>query len=400
MPKLVARRLTSLLFVLVALVGTVALPATADPSARLEEIAERQAELDRRLAEVNAKASRLLQTIGQLDARAADVEGDLASLDARLTKLTARIGVVSDRLTATQKRMTQLTEDLAELTLQFEESEDLFVARAIEAYKAGPSASFEGLLAAESITDLLTRFEYYESTLDSDAELLEEIDRMRTLIEDRRAEVDKRQTQIAADKRRLESHREAIQAVRTERGAALSALQQILGQKNDLLAQAEQKRREYLEAKAQFERESDHIRYLLSGGSTAPAGSGQLGWPAAGEVTSGYGWRTHPIFGDQRFHAGIDIGAPYGATVYASEAGTVAFVGAMSGYGNVIVVDHHNGLATTYNHLSAFSVGSGQTVGRGAPIGAVGCSGYCTGPHLHFEVRVNGDPVDPMPYLQ
>jgi murein DD-endopeptidase MepM/ murein hydrolase activator NlpD len=99
-------------------------------------------------------------------------------------------------------------------------------------------------------------------------------------------------------------------------------------------------------------------------------------------------------------HTGIDIGAPYGSGVFAAESGTVAFVGAMSGYGNVIVVDHGGGLATTYNHLSSFGVSRGQTVGSGATIGGIGCSGYCTGPHLHFEVRINGSPIDPMPYFQ
>ena len=108
----------------------------------------------------------------------------------------------------------------------------------------------------------------------------------------------------------------------------------------------------------------------------------------------------HPIFGDRRLHTGIDIGAPYGAPVWAADNGTVTYAGVMSGYGNVIVVDHGGGLATTYNHLSAFAVGTGQAVGRGQQVGNVGCSGYCTGPHLHFEVRINGTPVDPMPYLQ
>jgi murein DD-endopeptidase MepM/ murein hydrolase activator NlpD len=131
-----------------------------------------------------------------------------------------------------------------------------------------------------------------------------------------------------------------------------------------------------------------------------PTGGGQLLWPAAGPMTSAYGYRTHPIFGDTRLHAGIDIGAAYGAPVIASDSGSVVFAGVMSGYGNAIVIDHGGGLATTYNHLSAFTVSSGQSVRRGAQIGAVGCTGYCTGPHLHFEVRVDGAPVDPMPYLQ
>jgi murein DD-endopeptidase MepM/ murein hydrolase activator NlpD len=123
-------------------------------------------------------------------------------------------------------------------------------------------------------------------------------------------------------------------------------------------------------------------------------------WPAAGPITSGFGYRIHPIFGTRTLHTGIDIGAPYGAPVVAADSGTVIYAGTMSGYGNVVMVDHGGGISTLYGHLSAFSVGNGQSVGRGTRIASVGCTGYCTGPHLHFEVRINGTPVDPMPYLQ
>jgi murein DD-endopeptidase MepM/ murein hydrolase activator NlpD len=178
----------------------------------------------------------------------------------------------------------------------------------------------------------------------------------------------------------------------------------VLGEKQSILNQVESKKDQWQRIAEQLEQDAAQIQSLLSsGGSTssaAPGGTGQLAWPATGPITSPFGWRTHPIFGDTRFHEGLDIGAPYGAAVFAADSGTVVFAGVMSGYGNVLVVDHGGGLATAYAHLSAFQVSYGQSVARGQQIANVGCTGYCTGPHLHFEVRVNGSPVDPMPYLQ
>jgi murein DD-endopeptidase MepM/ murein hydrolase activator NlpD len=126
-------------------------------------------------------------------------------------------------------------------------------------------------------------------------------------------------------------------------------------------------------------------------------------WPADGPLTSRYGWRTHPIYGDQRFHAGIDIGAGYGTPVIAAESGTVVFAGEASGYGTLVLISHgtENGkdLATGYAHMSALLVTEGQRITRGQQVGRVGNEGNSTGPHLHFEVRLDGDPVDPLGYV-
>jgi murein DD-endopeptidase MepM/ murein hydrolase activator NlpD len=130
------------------------------------------------------------------------------------------------------------------------------------------------------------------------------------------------------------------------------------------------------------------------GGGSTGDGSSSSGfiWPVSGVVTSGFGWRWG------RMHEGIDISAPAGSTVRAVAAGTVIYAGWMGGYGNLTIVDHGNGLATAYAHQSAIYVGGGS-VSQGTAIGAVGCTGSCTGNHLHFEVRVNGSAVDPMGYL-
>jgi murein DD-endopeptidase MepM/ murein hydrolase activator NlpD len=126
---------------------------------------------------------------------------------------------------------------------------------------------------------------------------------------------------------------------------------------------------------------------------------GYLKWPVSGRISSPYGWRTHPIYGYRSFHTGIDIAAPYGTTVKSARSGEVLYVGVREAYGLIVIIDHGNSLATVYAHLSKAYVRAGQSVRTLSSIGAVGCSGWCTGPHLHFEVRLSGKPVNPMGWL-
>ncbi len=216
--------------------------------------------------------------------------------------------------------------------------------------------------------------------------------------------VEERKQLIAERKLKLKTDRAALAQVRVARAKVLRARRAIVADKSELLAGIRNNQTRLDRIERELEAQESRLQSILAAASSStgplPTGGGQFLWPASGPLTSGYGPRTHPIFGDVRMHTGIDIGAGYGAPVIASDSGEVAYVGAMSGYGNVVVIDHGGGLATTYNHLSSFGVTSGQSVARGQVIAGVGCTGYCTGPHLHFEVRINGSPVDPMPYLQ
>ncbi len=136
------------------------------------------------------------------------------------------------------------------------------------------------------------------------------------------------------------------------------------------------------------------------GAGSAPApGPGGFVRPVAAGVSSPFGYRVHPVTGATKLHAGMDFAAPAGTPIRAAAAGTVASAGWMGGYGYAVVIEHGNGLSTLYAHQSALWVRPGQTVAPGAPIGAVGSTGLSTGPHLHFEVRVGGQPVDPSAYL-
>jgi murein DD-endopeptidase MepM/ murein hydrolase activator NlpD len=134
-------------------------------------------------------------------------------------------------------------------------------------------------------------------------------------------------------------------------------------------------------------------------GGGSVVGTGQLVWPVNGTITSRFGVRQHPVFGDMRFHGGIDIGAAHGTTVVAADAGSVIISTYNSSYGNYIVISHGNGMTTLYAHLSTRSVSVGDSVSRGQQIGRVGSTGVSTGPHLHFEVSVNGTRVNPSAHL-
>lgn len=372
---------------------------------RLETTEQRKQRAQAKADRFAAEATRLSRKVAEIDEIAGRIQAEVNKLDGKMDRLNDRIEVVERDLTAAQQRLNFLTRELQGILSKLDKRTDLFTDRAVAAYMAGPTSHIEGLLSATTFNEVVDRTSYYESALDADSKLVSEIEVLRDGTEIKRDQVEEEEELIAAQKLALEADKADLAQILQERQSALDAQNAVLAQKEALLAGAESKKRQYLQVVAQLDADADRIQSILAARSAGavgalPVGGGQLLWPANGPLTSGYGYRTHPIFGDGRMHTGIDIGAAYGAPVIAADSGVVAYVGVMSGYGNVIVVDHGGGLATTYNHLSAFGVSSGQSVGRGMPIGNVGCTGYCTGPHLHFEVRINGSPVDPMPYLR
>ena len=200
-------------------------------------------------------------------------------------------------------------------------------------------------------------------------------------------------------------------AVRTNQVRALH--DELLASQNRLAAARATKRdalQNVKESKSEFVHEADGLQQASASlaarirsaqssslsysppGDVTPSATGLI-WPVNGPVTSPFGWRWG------RMHEGIDIGVGYGTPIQAAAAGRVVYAGWKCGYGNLVVIDHGGGISTAYGHQSSIAVGVGQVVSQGQMIGYVGCTGHCFGPHLHFEVRVNGTPVDPLGYL-
>lgn len=189
----------------------------------------------------------------------------------------------------------------------------------------------------------------------------------------------------------------------------VSSKQQLVAQKtsereaayNDALAEQERLDEEYNELMATSERIANMIRNLESGGTISSSSivSSGYAWPIAGEITSPFGWRVHPVFGTEKFHTGLDIAADYGDPIVASNSGTVIYADWMGGYGNAVMIDHGGGIVTLYGHNSSLAVYDGQQVAKGQIIAYAGSTGYSTGPHCHFEVRIHGEVTDPLDYL-
>jgi murein DD-endopeptidase MepM/ murein hydrolase activator NlpD len=414
---------------LLTLLAPIAAPAVAGPQERLHQVQAKQHAVSSRLNAADNEVQQLFGRVEAIDARRATLRSRISLLDDRLQVLNRRMAVMERRLAHTRKELAVLRLNLQAVADHLARQRRALAGRAVEVYKEGPASYLDSLLSTQTLSDLADTYEYYESASRTDEEIVARIRDLRALLEKRRMEVQGKKLAIEATTARLRRHRSETARIRSARAAALAAESRALAKKRGLLQAAKKRRAHYDSMLGELRRESQHIQQVLAAAAAraarraaaeaaarkaaaeaaapapaapslaAPSGSGQLAWPASGPVTSPFGYRVHPIFGVRLLHTGIDIGAPEGATVYAADDGIVAFVGGESGYGNVVAIDHGGGLATTYNHLSAFGVTTGQSVTRGEPIASVGCTGYCTGPHLHFEVRVNGVPVDPMPYL-
>jgi len=363
--------------VAVALVATLVAPAWAassDPRRDRDQARSRKAALAAQLsavkasdAELAAAVATLDRHIGQQSRRVADARQAVAAAEAELSRLQAK-------LTATQARMGELKTTLIE--------------RAIQAYIDPRRDLFEELMNSEDFGEVARKHALLDQVTSNDRDIIDQLNATREDIEDLRAA-----TQAAAAK--------AMQR-RSEAEAKLGELESsrtALRQKQDEL---DSRRRELLgEIRAQEqadarltaliqEQERSRLGQSVGGGAVSAQG---LIWPVRGVVTSEYGMRWG------RLHAGIDISAPTGTRIVAANGGVVIYAGAMSGYGNVIVIDHGGGFSTVYAHQSRLGVGDGASVGRGQLIGYVGSTGRSTGPHLHFETRVNGSARNPRNYL-
>ncbi len=333
-------------------------------------------------------------------------------LDAKVASLDARIAGVQSSLDGAEARLDQLSaqevaeeDHLGRLEGTLAGARAILSQRAVEAY-TNPTATgmADLLLRAHSLQEVSDSSGFMEAVVRAQRAAVKAVEADKALVEAQQRDVDARRDDALQARDKVVSHRAALDAARAEQDATRQQVASEVSTQQELVAQLAAARATYEAEIAALESQSRDLAAILrttqAGQTPGLSGHGVLMEPVPGApITSPFGPRVHPIFGDVRMHTGIDFGAPTGTPIHAGADGVVVLAGPYGGYGNATVIDHGGGLATLYGHQSEMLVKVGDHVTRGQVIGLVGCTGSCTGPHVHFEVRLNGTPVDPAGYL-
>ena len=368
-----------------------------------EDLQDQLSSVQSQMAEQAQKKSEAEAVIGNVYEKLRVIQENLDAAKAAYESISSQIGETDKKIADTQSELEKAQAHLSKC-------EVVLSRRIRDIYMNGQLNYLDVIIGAKDFNDFATRVELLRRVVNSDLELISSI----------REERDK----IDEAKKILEEERQRLATLQTEAEAKKTEIEQHKAEQQAILRKAETDKATAEEAYVELEASSNQIAQMLrereaarqaaqaaaaSGGSSGGgdddssyqpvSGSGQMIWPVNGVITSPFGYRTHPIFGRQILHSGIDIGVDEGTPVHAADGGVVVEAGWISGYGYCGIIDHGNGTSSLYGHNSSLAVSSGQAVSQGQVIAYAGSTGNSTGPHVHFEVRVGGEPVDPSAYL-
>jgi len=353
---------------------------------------EREADI---LREIQANDRKIVELQDELDKLKVELEKKITErnlAELKLAKMERELAALEAELTITEKKLAH--------------TQDILNNRATAIYKKGSSGMLAVILSSSNLSDLFKRLGFIEMIANNDAKLVAEVQETKEATEERRDRVAASKKIIAKKYLILVDQGNQVKKARKRVSLKYELFHNELKRQERLLARIEREMNRLKITEDMLESSSklvaSQIRTLENGGTIsygrAVSGVGFMR-PCTGRITSKFGWRKHPVLGYSRLHAGVDFGIPTGTPVYAAQSGTIILAGRMGGYGNTVVISHGGGVSTLYGHNSKLRVKVGQKVSRGDVIASSGSTGLSTGPHLHFEVRVNGTPKNPMNWI-
>jgi murein DD-endopeptidase MepM/ murein hydrolase activator NlpD len=391
------RRLTLAIVVLLL----AAAPALGDDVTKKHQIDARITSLQGKLSARKQQEQALRDQVAGYTSQIRTLEAKAGGVSLKLESLEADLSLHQKRLDALNALFRLQSKRFAFLEAEYAESIRTLNRRLVDIYESDQASTLDVFLGASNVQEALDQVAFMTDIGVQDRRIATEVSHAKAQVKAARAKTKKLRANVESETKVISARAEQTRFVRNE----------LLGARDQIATTKQQKLTDLSELTAAERAEAEEIDSLQassaaltariqaaqanrsSGSASSTPSSAGLIWPASGPVTSPFGWRWG------RMHEGIDIGASYGSAIHAAASGTVIYCGWESGYGNLVVIDHGGNLATAYGHQSAIAVTCGQQVSQGQVIGYVGSTGHSTGPHLHFEVRINGAPVDPLGYL-
>ena len=351
------------------------------------EADDKRAELN----EVQSQMQKMQERKEKARQKAAAASEGLEEIQSRLNELQAQARELQAKSNALQAKINDNQAKLAKKKAEVEQRKKIYSQRLRQIYINGQVNYLDVLLGAKDFGDFSSRMYLLQKIISSDIAMLQQLQKDEAEIKSRQEQLDAEMKEIKSTKAELEAKRARANKLKEQRSYMLYKAQE----------EEQQSQSEYERLLAISENITAMLRNMESsgGGSSSSGGTGRFMWPCRGEITSYFGWRTHPIFGTTKYHSGMDIAVDYGTPIMAADSGTVIYSGWLGGYGYAVMIDHGSGLVTLYAHNQSLNVYEGQYVNKGTCIAYAGSTGYSTGPHCHFEVRLHGEVTEPLNYL-
>ena len=366
------------MIVAILLMLTFAVETSLASAATLSQIRNNIKNKQQELNESRAKEKSLGDQVNSLEQQINSKQSDIDELEASISEAQAKLETLEEELAAAEEKVNTQNENLN--------------ARLRNMYKNGSVGFIDVLMDSGSFSEFLNNLSLVEKVYTSDQDVLEELQKAYDEIDAKKKEIETLQAELRESKATMEEQKSSLEADKAS----------VEKKKSEIAADSAETQRELDKLEADAQALTSSIRDSGSSSSSSKYNGGIMAWPVPSchTVSSGYGGRIHPTTGKYKFHGGLDIPGSYGSAIVAANSGKVIWAGNRGdSYGNYVIIDHGGGVSTLYGHSSKVLVSTGQSVSRGQRIANVGSTGRSTGPHCHFEVRINGSRVNPTPYV-